>query len=197
MASKAEAFRNDPRNQQACRQILDRIGAKHLGGQHVVYATQYGRPDNRLQGTSAIRVAQFAFDHAVKAASKALSTGLPTDGWIVITHEGIAVFSTSPFGDRIGKYKGTIPHNLVASISVDHSKKPGKTILDVTFIDHSEVRMFTKTKATYPAMSDWTHGIVLGAEKDESPASGPADADGAPLFDTNAFYDQNPALKHH
>ncbi len=189
MAAKNQVFINDPINQHKCREVLDRI-AKNVDGQYVIYATEYARPDNRLRGTRVSHAAQWAFDNAMKSMSKALASGLPADGWLVVTHEGISVFTRSMLGDRIGSLKGTIPHDWLASMSVDHGKKIGKNTLDLIFADNSEVTLHTKTKVTYPALRDWTDFVVSGAAE-----AARHDATG-PIFDADALYAANPSLSH-
>lgn len=186
MVTKSEAFRGDPVNVAKCDEVLERI-RKHVDGETVLYASEYGRPDNRLNGASTARVAQWAFDNALKAASHAISSGLPTDGWFLVTPSGLAVFSRKALGDRIGSHKGTIPHELVSSVSISHGKKLGRCTIDVMFADHSEATMFTKTKVTYPAISRWTDLMI---------ATGEATPAEAPTFDANVLFDSNPGLSH-
>lgn len=179
-----------------CQKILIEASAK-MDGETVMYATQYARPDNRLKGTSTARVAQFAFDNALKSLSKTIGSGLPTDGWIVMTSTGMGVFSKKVTGG-MGSHKGTIPAKLLASVSVQHDKKPGKATLFVIFADQSEVTLHAKTKETYEALSPWIQGLGQGAT---SPLAGPGSiAPSAPtddLFDMNALYSENPNLSAH
>lgn len=181
---------------EKCQKILQAASAK-MDGVPVLYATQYGRPDNRLGGTSTARVAQFAFDNALKAVSQAIGSGLPTDGWIVMTDTGMGVFSRR-VGGSIGAHKGTIPNKLIGSVSIQHDKKPGKARIDLIFADNSEVTLFTKTKETYEALSPWVQGRSAGAS---SPLVGPgSSAPNAPtddLFDMDALYSQNSSLRSH
>lgn len=160
-----------------CMKIFHEASAK-LNGAPVLYATQYSRPDNRLRGTSTARVAQFAFDNALKSLSQAIGSGLPTDGWIVMTDAGMGVFSKK-LTNGIGSHKGTIPNHLIASLSVKHEKKPGRARIDVIFSDASEVILMTKTKETYEALSPWVQGRGAVAT---SPLVGP----GATAPDTAA-----------
>ncbi len=169
--------------------------SKKMEGAPVVFATEYSRPDNRLRGTSYKAVATYAFDNALKAKSKALGSGIPTDGWIVVTDEGLGVFTRRMGG--IGSHKGTIPLDLIAAIGVQHNKKPGKATIEMVFADHSEVTIFTKTKATYEALSPWIQGRANAAT---SPLAGPGatapnDLDN-PAFDMDALFESNPSLNH-
>lgn len=153
---------------EKCQKILNEASAK-MNGAPVLYATCYARPDNRLKGTSTGRVAQYAFDNALKSLSQAIGSGLPTDGWIVMVPEGMGVFSKK-LTNGIGSHKGTIPNHLIASLSVQHEKKPGKARIDVIFSDASEVTLMTKTKETYEALSPWVQGRGAIAT---SPLAGP------------------------
>lgn len=168
-----------------------------MDGAVVLYATEYFRPDNRLGGTGAASVALYAFDTALKSASKLIASGIPSDGWIVVTDDGIGVFSRRLAGGGIGSHKGTIPPELIGSVSVQHAKKPGRAEIGIVFADLSEVTLFTKTKATYEALSPWVQGRAGNAT---SPLTGPgASAPDSPdesLFDMDAIYESNPGLSN-
>ncbi len=179
-----------------CRAILEKASLK-MDGAVALYATEYFRPDNRLGGTGAASVAMYAFDSALKSASKLIGSGIPTDGWIVATDDGIGVFSRRLAGGGIGSHKGTVPPDLINSVSVKHAKKPGRAQIDIVFADMSEVTLFTKTKATYEALSPWVQGRNAVAT---SPLSGPGssapDAPDERLFDMDAIFETNPGLSN-
>ncbi len=178
----------------ACMNVFAKA-SKKMGGVPVMYATEYARPDNRLEGTSNGAIARYAFDNMLKAGSKALGSGLPTDGWIVVTDDGMGVFSRRMGG--IGTHKGTIPFDLIATISVQHEKKPGKATIEFVFADMSEVIIRTKTKATYEALSPWIQQRSNAATSPlAAPGANAPDSLGAPGFDMNALYESNPSLHH-
>ncbi|MGH1504722.1 MAG: hypothetical protein ACRBI6_14270 [Acidimicrobiales bacterium] len=175
MATLNEAFMRDPRNIAQARQALDKM-SRHADGAPVHYATEFARPDNRLRKANAGAAAKWAFDHALKATSVAIGSGIPQDGWLLVTDAGVQVHTRRMIGDRIGTLKGTIPHEMIASISIDHGKKMGRNRVTVIFADDSEVVLLTKTRVTYPALSAWSALLRSDA---------PADYGDGPIFDPN------------
>lgn len=147
----------------------------------MLYATEYNRLDRGLPGVGAI--------------TKKLSVGIPSEGWIVVTDVGVAVFSKRLTG--IGAHKGTVPNDVLASVSVQHAKKPGRATIELTFGDGSSASLFAKTKATYEALSPWIQGRLDNATSPlGTPAAAAPDAPDERLFDMDAIYESNPGLSN-
>ncbi len=161
-----------------CRSVLEKASAK-LDGAPVLYATEYNRTDSRIPGLGAV--------------TQKLSVGIPNEGWIAVTDQGLAVFTRRITG--LGGHKGTIPNELLASVSVQHAKKPGRATIAMTFGDGSSAELFAKTKDTYEALSPWIQGRLENAT---SPLGTPAglapDAPDERLFDMDAIFETNPGL---
>lgn len=156
----------------------------HVDGRPVLYATKFVRPEDKLRGTSTVAVAKFAIDSALKTASRAISSGVPTDGWLIATPAGLHIFKKTMLGG-IGKELGTLTSEVIAGVSVAHGKKPTQTKITISMVDQSFATVWVRTSETYPALSPW----IRGASMSESPGDQlrdrlPAVPD-APLFDPN------------
>ena len=163
-----------------CVSALQKASQK-VDGKVVRYATRYARPEGRIKSPTTGGLARATFDAALKAGSAALSSALPNDGWIVVTKEGINVFSRMPITDGIGSHKGIVSTEMLSSVTINHGKKIG---ILLTFVDQSEALLVTKTRDTYPALSIWARGVA-----DTAPAPGATDPanqeDVEPLFDAS------------
>ena len=152
----------DQAAEEKCVAMLQKASQK-VDGQVVRYATRYARPEGRLKSPSVGGLAKATFDASLKAASKAISSGLPNDGWIIVTKAGLGIFGRVPITDGIGSHKGTIPTELIAAVAVAHDKKPGKATITMTFVDQSEAILVTKTRETSLALSLWAKGVADAA----------------------------------
>lgn len=142
--------------------------SKKVDGQVVRYATRYTRTDGRAKSTSGAGPTTATFDADLKAESGAISNGLPKDGWIIVTKDGLGVFGRTPITEGIGSHKGTIPNDLVAAVAIAHGKKLGKATITITFTDQSEAVLVNKTSETYPALSLWARGVADAAPEPET-----------------------------
>lgn len=170
---------------QACTDRLNKLG-KHVDGDQVLYATRFSRPDEKIKGTSTVAVARFAANAALKAASKALSSGIPTEGWLIATHGGVWIFKKNLTGG-VGNHLGTLTPETIAGISVAHGKKPTTSTITITMVDQSAATLWVKTAETYPALSPWIRGQMAAP----TPAPG-ASPSSAPLFDPNELLETLP-----
>ena len=167
-----------------CTDRLNKL-SEHVQGQPVLYATKFVRPEEKLKGGSTAAVARFAANAALKAASKALSSGIPTDGWLIATHGGIWIFKKSLTGG-VGAHLGTLTPETIASVSVAHGKKMTQTTITVTMVDQSAATVWVKTTETYPALSPWIRGQMA------APTPVPGAVSDGPLFDPNELLESLP-----
>ncbi len=155
---------------------------QHVDVRPVLYATKFVRPEEKLRGSSTAAVARFAIDSAFKSASRAISTGIPTDGWMIVTPAGLHIFKKSLMGG-VGKAVGTLTNDVIAGVSVAHGKKATQTQITITMIDQSFATVWVRTAETYPALSPWIRGVSSGAPSDGGVAERLAAVPEAPTFD--------------
>lgn len=160
---------------EACMNELAKIEGK-VDGRPVLYATRFTRPDGKLKGPSTGAVARLAMNATMKAASEAIASGIPTDGWLVATPVGIHMFKKSLTGG-IGSPRGILTSDVIAGVSVAHGKKATRTQITITMIDQSFATLSVRTAETYPALSPW----IRGQSADDSLADRLPDG---PIFDT-------------
>lgn len=158
----------------------------HVDGRPVLYATRFLRPDGKLKAPTSVAVARFAVDAALKAATLAISSGIPSDGWLIATPAGIHIFKKTLSGS-VGQALGTLTKDVIATVSVAHGKKATKTQITVTMVDQSFATVWVRTGETYPALSPWIRGASSAASverglTDHLPAE--------PAFDADHLYDQ-------
>ena len=160
---------------QACTDELAKISGK-VDGRQVLYATRFTRPDGKLKGPSTGAVARLAMDATMKAASQAIASGLPADGWLVATPIGIHVFKKGLTGG-IGSELGVLGSDVIVGVSVAHGKKATRTQITITMKDQSFATLSVRTAETYPALSPW----IRGQSSEDSLANRLPDG---PIFDT-------------
>lgn len=147
----------------ACEALLQKLSAK-VDGKQVLYATRFLRPEGKVKGTKTSALARAAFEASLKQVSKALASGIPNDGWIVVTEDGLSIFGRTPVTNGVGAHKGTITKQYIQSVAVKHSRKPGKSEIFLILADDSEATLLVKTKETYSALSPWIQGLAAVAE---------------------------------
>jgi len=155
---------------------------QHVDGRPVLYATKFVRPEEKIRGASTVAVARFAVNSALKAASRALSSGVPTDGWLIVTPAGLHIFKKAIMGGP-GKHLGTLTNDVIAGVSVAHGKKATQTQITITMVDQSFATVWVRTAETYPALSPWIRGASArpdGGLGERLPA-----VPEAPAFDAN------------
>jgi len=160
---------------------------EHVEGRLVLYATKFVRPEEKLRGTSTVAVTRFAIDAAFKSASRAISSGIPTDGWLIVTPAGLHIFKKAIMGGP-GKEVGTLTNDVIAGVSVAHGKKITRTQITITMIDQSFATIWVRTAETYPALSPW----IRGATASEAHDSGLGDR--MPAVPDEAAFDANELL---
>ena len=164
-------------------EVLAKLEA-HVDGRPVLYATKFARPEERLRGTSTVAVARFAFDAALKSASRAIATGIPTDGWLIATPAGIHIFKKTTFGG-VGKELGTLTSAAIAGVAVAHGRKSAQTKITITMVDESSATMFVRTAETYPALSPWIRGASIARSADDTLDERLPPVPEAPVFDAD------------
>ncbi len=172
---------------QTCTDQLLKLSS-HVDGQQVLYATKFNRPDGKLKGPSTVAVARFAANAALKAASRAIASGIPGDGWLIATPTGIAIFKKSLIGG-VGSHLGTLTADAIAGVSVAHGKKATRTQITITMVDQSFATVWVKTAETYPALSPWIRGQSEAQADAMSPLNVPP---GTPLFDPDQLLNSLP-----
>ncbi len=172
---------------QTCIDYLQKLSS-HVEGRPVLYATKFHRPEGKLKGTSTVAVAKFAANAALKAASRAIASGIPGDGWLIATPAGIAVFKKSLIGG-VGKHLGTLTADAIAGVSVAHGKKATRTQITITMADQSYATVWVKTAETYPALSPWIRGQSAAQADAQSPLKA---APGTVLFDPDQLLNSLP-----
>lgn len=173
---------------RACADRLNKL-TDHVSGEQVLYATRFMRPEGKLKGASTVAVARFAVDAALKAASRAIASGIPGEGWLIATPTGIWIFKKSLTGG-VGSHLGTLTAEAIAGVSVAHGKKATKTQITITMVDQSFATLWVKTAETYPALSPWIRGQAVTAPTGLDAALPPVP--NAPLFDPDELLNSLP-----
>lgn len=156
----------------------------HVDGRPVLYATKFVRPEEKLQGASSVALARFAVNAAFKQASRAIASGVPSEGWLIATPVGLHVFKKTTFG-AIGKPLGTLPNSVISGVSVAHGKKPTKTQITITMVDQSSAGVWVRTAETYPALSPWIRGASASRSPDQGLSERLPTVPDAPIFDAD------------
>ncbi len=138
------------------RQAILQSASAKLGADHSLYATEYSRSDEQLKTTGMLSLAMAAVDAAAKSTSKSISSGIPTNGWLIATPDGLSIMGRGFLG-KVGPHKGTIPNKLLAQIGT--TPHGSKCQLSILFVDGSEVGLLARTRQTVPLASIWAAGV--------------------------------------
>lgn len=166
-----------------CMEVLDKAAAK-VGVASVAYATEFSRADEQLKSTGMVGLASAGIGALGKAGSKSIASGIPTNGWLVVTDEGLNICGRAFLG-KIGASKGVIPHNLVAQAQVGEGDWPGQYLIAIQFADGSVAQLTSKTKAANKALGAWVSNMNQVAVAAQAQAQTQAQT-----FDANALYAQ-------